>query len=343
MEVKIKEIHYATTPQIAVVGVDSGCEVIEQLKKSVTGIKLIALDSVAPTYIKDTLRDSHFAIIIADLSNATDAQSVLVVAQSAKDLGAFTIIITNRTNADIDTLLTLQSKVDSILIAKNSTKNIACAVQSIAGAILNNNNNGLNLDLADFEVTIKGFGFIGFSEKNGADSAVNAMIEIMQSFGDIKGAKSAIIHYVINEKYPMQELANANAILYQLNADAFCKQGWSWDNSLEPMQVKVTLIVANIEKCIGTFKSLYESFKFSESSKPKKNNKDDKERAKETILKSGDTSISYLQHALDVGFDKALNIIESLEKDGFLSVSNSKDAREISVDGKIKFWIHNLF
>lgn len=343
MEVKIKEIHYATTPQIAVVGVGSGCEVIEQLKKSVTGIKLIALDSVAPTYIKDTLRDSHFAIIIADLSNATDAQSVLVVAQSAKDLGAFTIIITNRTNADIDTLLTLQSKVDSILIAKNSTKNIACAVQSIAGAILNNNNNGLNLDLADFEVTIKGFGFIGFSEKNGADSAVNAMIEIMQSFGDIKGAKSAIIHYVINEKYPMQELANANAILYQLNADAFCKQGWSWDNSLEPMQVKVTLIVANIEKCIGTFKSLYESFKFSESSKPKKNNKDDKERAKETILKSGDTSISYLQHALDVGFDKALNIIESLEKDGFLSVSNSKDAREISVDGKIKFWIHNLF
>lgn len=29
MEVKIKEIHYATTPQIAVVGVGSGCEVIE--------------------------------------------------------------------------------------------------------------------------------------------------------------------------------------------------------------------------------------------------------------------------------------------------------------------------
>ncbi len=344
MEVKIKEIRNIGAPQIAVVGIGSGCEVIESLKKSVTGIKLIALDSVAPTYIKDTLRDSHFAIIIADLGNATDAQSVLVVAQSAKDLGAFTIIITNRTNADIDTLLTLQSKIDSILIAQNSTKNIACAVQSIAGAIPNSDNNALNLDLAYFEVTIKGFGFIGFSEKNGADSAVNAMIEIMQSFGDIKGAKGAIIHYVINEKYPMQELANANAILYkQLNADAFCKQGWSWDNSLEPMQVRVTLIVANIEKCIGTFKSLYESFKFSESSKPKKNNKDDKERAKETILKSGDTSISYLQHALGVGFDKALNIIESLEKDGFLSVSNSKDAREISVDGKIKFWIHNLF
>lgn len=189
------------------------------------------------------MRDSHFAIIIADLGNATDAQS-------AKDLGAFTIIITNRTNADIDALLTLQSKVDSILIAKNSTKNIAYAVQSIAGAILNSDNNALNLDLADFKITIKGFGFIDFSEKNGADSAVNAMIEIMQSFGDIKGAKGAIVHYTINEKYPMQELANANVILYkQLNADAFCKQGLSWDNSLEPMQVRVTLIVANFKKC----------------------------------------------------------------------------------------------
>lgn len=248
MEVKIKEIRNISAPQIAVVGVGSGCEVIRQLKKSVTNIKLIAIESVAPTYIKDTLRDLQLVIIATDLGNATDAKNALAVAQNAKDLGAFTIIITNRTNADIGALLTPQSKVDSILIAKNSTKSIAYAVRSIAAAILNGD--GLNLDLMDFEVAMKGFGFIGFSEKNGTDSALNAMIEIIQSFGDIKGAKGAIIHYVINEKYPVQELVNANAILYkQLNADAFCKQGWSWDNSLELMQVKVTLIVANVEKC----------------------------------------------------------------------------------------------
>ena len=196
------------------------------------------------------MRNSHFAIIIADLGNETDAQNALVVAQSAKDFGAFTMLITNHTFADIYALLTLQSKVDSILIAKNSNENIACAVQSIAGAIPNSNNNALNLDLADFEVTIKGFGFIGFSKKNGVNSALNAMIEIIESFGNIKGAKGVMIHYTINEKYPLQELVNANQILQrQISENAFAKQGWSWDNSLEPMQVKVTLIIANFEKC----------------------------------------------------------------------------------------------
>ena len=245
MKVKIKEIHHTSAPQIAVVGIGSGCEVIEQLKKSVVGIKLIALDSVAPTYIKDTLRNSHFAIIIADLGKTTDAQNALVVAKSAKDFGAFTALITNHTFADIYALLTIQSKVDSILIAKNSNENIACAVQSIAGAIPNSDNNGLNLDLADFEVTIKGFGFIGFSEKNGEDSALNAMIEIIESFGNIKGANSALIHYTINEKYPLQELTNANQILQQqISENAFVKQGWAWDNALESMQVRVMVIVA---------------------------------------------------------------------------------------------------
>lgn len=56
---------------------------------------------------------------------------------------------------------------------------------------------------------------------------------------------------------------------------------------------------------------------------------DYKERAKEIIIQSGKTSISYLQRGLGVGFNKAASIIESLEKDGFLSPPNSKGVREI--------------
>ena len=243
MAVKIKEIRNIGAPKIAVVGIGSGCEVIKRLKNGTmsNNVKLIALsvDSVAPTYIKDILHDSHFVIIATDLGIET--QNALVVAQNAKELGAFTILITNRTNADIGALLTLQRNVDSILIAQ-STEIIACAVRSIASAI---NSDGLNLDLADFEVTIKGFGFIGFSEKNGEDSALNATIEIIESFGNIKGANSALIHYTLNEKYPLQELVKANEILHrQLDKKAFCKQGWAWDNALESMQVRVMLIVA---------------------------------------------------------------------------------------------------
>lgn len=53
------------------------------------------------------------------------------------------------------------------------------------------------------------------------------------------------------------------------------------------------------------------------------------EKAKEIILSSGRTSASYLQRMLGVGFNRASNILETLEKEGFLSAPNSKNIREI--------------
>ncbi len=54
-----------------------------------------------------------------------------------------------------------------------------------------------------------------------------------------------------------------------------------------------------------------------------------KERAKEIILQSGKTSISYVQRKLGVGYNKSADIVEALEKDGFLSPPNYKGVREI--------------
>lgn len=54
-----------------------------------------------------------------------------------------------------------------------------------------------------------------------------------------------------------------------------------------------------------------------------------KERAKEIIIQSGKTSISYVQRKLGVGYNKSADIIEALEKDGFLSPPNYKGVREI--------------
>ncbi|RDU65242.1 DNA translocase FtsK [Helicobacter sp. MIT 14-3879] len=53
------------------------------------------------------------------------------------------------------------------------------------------------------------------------------------------------------------------------------------------------------------------------------------QRAKEIILQTQKTSISYLQRSLGVGFNKAASIIEQLENEGFLSQPNSKGLREI--------------
>jgi len=53
------------------------------------------------------------------------------------------------------------------------------------------------------------------------------------------------------------------------------------------------------------------------------------EEAKEIIIKEGKTSISYLQRRLQIGYNRAANIIEQLEAVGFLSSPNSKGQREI--------------
>lgn len=53
------------------------------------------------------------------------------------------------------------------------------------------------------------------------------------------------------------------------------------------------------------------------------------EEAKEIILSEQKTSISYLQRRLKIGYNKAANIIEQMEKMGFLSPVNAKGQREI--------------
>jgi S-DNA-T family DNA segregation ATPase FtsK/SpoIIIE len=53
------------------------------------------------------------------------------------------------------------------------------------------------------------------------------------------------------------------------------------------------------------------------------------EDAKQIILNEGKTSISYLQRRLQIGYNRAANIIEQLEASGFLSEPNSKGQREI--------------
>jgi S-DNA-T family DNA segregation ATPase FtsK/SpoIIIE len=55
------------------------------------------------------------------------------------------------------------------------------------------------------------------------------------------------------------------------------------------------------------------------------------EEAKQIILNEGKTSISYLQRRLQIGYNRAANIIEQLEFSGVLSSPNSKGQREILI------------
>ncbi|MDD5405653.1 MAG: DNA translocase FtsK 4TM domain-containing protein [Sulfurovaceae bacterium] len=53
------------------------------------------------------------------------------------------------------------------------------------------------------------------------------------------------------------------------------------------------------------------------------------EQAKEVILNDNKTSISYLQRKLQIGYNRAANIIEQMEANGVLSSPNNKGNREI--------------
>jgi S-DNA-T family DNA segregation ATPase FtsK/SpoIIIE len=55
------------------------------------------------------------------------------------------------------------------------------------------------------------------------------------------------------------------------------------------------------------------------------------EEAKEIILKEKRTSISYLQRRLNIGYNRAANIIEQMERTGILSAPNGKGQREILI------------
>ncbi len=231
--------------------------------------------------IKDALQDSNIVLIIAGLGGGTGTGATPIVAKIAKEIGALTIAVVTtpfeiegkmREQIAQNGLAEIKNVVDSFFVLPNEKllsimdksmglkdsltfldNVIAQAVCSLANMV-SDNNGGLNIDLADLKIAMesKGLGFIGVGEKDGEDSAANAIKEAMQSplFDSTKtmGAKCAIIHYTINENYPSQEMAMANAIVQQqLDEDAFCKVGWTWDNTLKPSQLKVTLIITGLK------------------------------------------------------------------------------------------------
>ena len=55
------------------------------------------------------------------------------------------------------------------------------------------------------------------------------------------------------------------------------------------------------------------------------------EEAKQIILTEKRTSISYLQRRLQIGYNRAANIIEQMERKGILSPPNAKGQREILI------------
>lgn len=236
--------------------------------------------------ILEELKGSHIVLVTTGLGGGTGTGAAPVIAKIAREeVKALTIAVVTkpfgyegsmrarvaedglkdiREAVDVFVMIPnekLDSVVDKNLGLKNSFKIVndvtAQAIKGIASFILNGNGDGISIDFADLNTIMKfkGLGLIGIGEKDGEDSAVEAVKEALESplldNVSINGAKGAIVYYEINEDYPFHKLQEANYIVQQqVDKDAFLKIGHMWNNELSPTQIKVTLVITGFEKGI---------------------------------------------------------------------------------------------
>lgn len=233
--------------------------------------------------IKEALKGSNIVFIATGLGGGTGTGATPIVARAAKEIGALVIAVVTKPfnyegiarekaaeaglkelRREVDTMIVIPNEkllsiIDKSLGLRQALKIVdnvlAQAVMGIASFVLKDSNGGMNIDYADLNTIMefRGLGLIGIGEKEGEDSAIEAVKEAIESplFDNvsIKGARGALIHFEINEDYPAFRLSDANAIVQQqLDKDAFSKFGWSYNNDLNPTQIKVTLVITGFEK-----------------------------------------------------------------------------------------------
>lgn len=233
--------------------------------------------------IKEELEGSDIIFIATGLGGGTGTGATPIVARAAKEVGALVIAVVTKPfhhegqgreklaeiglqelRKEVDTMIVIPNeKVLSIIDKNLSMKDtlkildsvLAQAVMGIASFVLKDSNGGLNIDYADLNTIMefRGLGLIGIGEREGEDSALEAVKEAIESplFDNvsIKGARGALIHFEINEDYPALRLSDAAGIVQQqLDKNAVSKVGWSYNNDLAPTQIKVTLVITGFEK-----------------------------------------------------------------------------------------------
>ncbi len=233
--------------------------------------------------ILDAIKDSNIVFIATGLGGGTGTGAAPIVAKAAQESGALTIAVVTKPfklegkkkqEVAEEGVKELKEYVDAIIVIPNEKllatvhkqlgmrdafklvdNVLAQAVNGVSSIILNSSSGGINTDYADLEKVMqhKGLALIGIGDKNGTDSAVDAIREALESplldNISINGAKGAIAYYEINENYPINMINDANAIIeQQIDPSATFKFGITYNNELSDSQVKVTLVVTGFEK-----------------------------------------------------------------------------------------------
>jgi cell division protein FtsZ len=235
--------------------------------------------------IKKALDGADLVFIAAGMGGGTGTGAAPVIAKIAKELGALTIgVVTkpfrreggkrkqiaeigfNELRNECDSIVTiLNQKLLSIIDRKASIKDsyrmvddvLYQAVTGISNMIISYGENDINVDFADLKKVMshKGMALMGIGRKSGEHSAKEALIEAIESplldETDINDAKGLLIHFTLNENYPLVEIEEAmEEILGEVsqNVEVDMIEGQTTNNELGDDEIIVTIVATGFDE-----------------------------------------------------------------------------------------------
>jgi len=231
--------------------------------------------------IRDSIRGNDVVFVTAGMGGGTGTGAAPVVSKIAKDSGALTIAVVTtpfkfegkkRTRLAKEGLREVQETADSTITISNeklleiAEANLGFkeafamvdmvltkAVVGISSVIGDNANASINLDFADFKtiMTHKGDAMMSLGTGKGESASSDALDSALHSplldDTDITGAKGVLIHFEIHPDYPLAELSKSMEFIEEkVHEDADIIFGTTYDSSLDPDQVRVTVVISGI-------------------------------------------------------------------------------------------------
>jgi cell division protein FtsZ len=235
--------------------------------------------------IKRALEGANLVFISAGMGGGTGTGAAPVIARIAKEVGALTIgVITkpfrregakraklaeigfNELKNECDSIVTiLNQKLLSIIDRRAGKKDayrkvddiLYQAVNGISNMIISHSENDVNVDFADLKKVMshRGMALMGIGHAAGEDSATEALNQAIESplldETDIRDARGLLIHFSINENYPLVDIDEAvESVLGELmddeNVDII--EGQTTNNNLEDNEIIVTIIATGFDE-----------------------------------------------------------------------------------------------
>ncbi len=244
----------------------------------------VGRDSAVESYedIKESLNGADIVFIAAGLGGGTGTGAAAIIAKAAKDIGALTVSVVTKpftwegkkraglANLGLEEIKKVS---DSIIVVPNDRlleiidENVGMkdafkiidnilyqAVNGMTEVILNPGNSDINTDFADVQTIMqhKGMALMGIGKAKGDQAAQRALEDAIDSplldKVSLGGAKGILIHF---NTHPQVSLFAINDVMSRIHetidSNAEIIFGTTSDNTLEPDEVKITIVATGFE------------------------------------------------------------------------------------------------